>query len=124
MDGVQPRPCGEYTYGGVSMALTEGSTPPVRGIFRCGRRGNQDGRFNPARAGNINLQHLNCIRYQVQPRPCGEYHIILTLLMVLAGSTPPVRGISVKPSTANNSGRFNPARAGNIALIIHQQKCT
>ena len=50
---VQPRPCGEYDYDVIRYQDSEGSTPPVRGIFLNFDNSSVEIRFNPARAGNI-----------------------------------------------------------------------
>ena len=86
----------------------------MRGIFEKGTYAIQDGGFNPAYAGNINLQHLNSIRYQVQPRVCGEYEEDRKRSEIISGSTPRMRGIYKIQSVCIISNRFNPAYAGNI----------
>ena len=90
----------------------------MRGIFEKGTYAIQDGGFNPAYAGNINLQHLNSIRYQVQPRVCGEYEEDRKRSESISGSTPRMRGIYKIQSVCIISNRFNPAYAGNMWLVV------
>ena len=94
----------------------------MRGIFEKGTYAIQDGGFNPAYAGNINLQHLNSIRYQVQPRVCGEYEEDRKRSEIISGSTPRMRGILRRLEWVVIRVRFNPAYAGNIGKVIYQQK--
>ena len=114
MEKVQPRPCGEYFKSLHHFARLLGSTPPVRGISKHFHPRRKSTRFNPARAGNIHFDYFSFIVFQVQPRPCGEYFVIAAAHDAFTGSTPPVRGIFLKPGRIYICIRFNPARAGNI----------
>ena len=57
---------------------------------------------------------INCCHCQVQPRVCGEYWNFYQCRTDLKGSTPRMRGIFDVDVVIPNSGRFNPAYAGNI----------
>ena len=91
---AHPRPCGEYRFSRWVYVSLMGSPPPMRGIhgeksgyehWQMGSpppmRGipfhrSWSGRclgFTPAHAGNTRQSTLPQRRYQIHPRPCGEY---------------------------------------------------
>ena len=113
---VQPRVCGEYLYIVNSSNHGEGSTPRMRGIYCNFFETQKHSRFNPAYAGNIDKQQSFQVRFQVQPRVCGEYVRILCGLNEAIGSTPRMRGILKITLSWICACRFNPAYAGNILL--------
>ena len=117
---VQPRVCGEYLLYDLKWRFIEGSTPRMRGILMPRRIRRTIIRFNPAYAGNIRKTGLYFPACQVQPRVCGEYETRVTDLLSLLGSTPRMRGISLKDMTSPLRCRFNPAYAGNISIVNGQ----
>ena len=71
-------------------------------------------RFNFAHAGNIVFLTESEVFKQVYPRVCGEYAPSCTVFVIVLGSTPRMRGISVCRKICDIPIRFNPAYAGNI----------
>ena len=91
---VQPRVCGEYLRWTSYLTWRKGSTPRMRGIFDKSLLSLSCVGFNPAYAGNMILLEKRATTSQVQPRVCGEYFLIIVLIVNRLGSTPRMRGIS------------------------------
>ena len=112
---VQPRACGEHLTTGPGAMSTHGSTPRVRGTPARSAVDSHPGRFNPARAGNTVPTRSNRGCSTVQPRACGEHQEAITHDRPVGGSTPRVRGTPWLDRPVGDTGRFNPARAGNTS---------
>ncbi len=108
-----PRVCGEHRLRGHGHAVFVGSSPRVRGTLlvprgRLVRRG-----IIPACAGNTDWRSSRGGAPGDHPRVCGE-HLILTLqLIVIAGSSPRVRGTPVAAHVHARVRGIIPACAGN-----------
>ena len=70
-------------------------------------------RFIPARAGNRAMLKKRKIPHKVHPRACGEQQSVATMISVLSGSSPRVRGTDYVVTHVVKKERFIPARAGN-----------
>ena len=69
---IQPRTCGESCLRQRIYPRPVDTTPHMRGIQdRHLDRRSADG-YNPAHAGNLNVQFFLLHRVQIQPRTCGE----------------------------------------------------
>jgi len=111
-----PRLCGEYLMVGISDGLSYGSPPPMRGICSRHLKISQIKRITPAYAGNMHLIKSSSPQARDHPRLCGEYSTIALDITNIAGSPPPMRGISAGKATSLGFGRITPAYAGNMGL--------
>ena len=93
---VHPRVCGEHE---LVYALSQGdvgSSPRVRGTSR--QKDSFDGkqRFIPACAGNMARTFPQADKITVHPRVCGEHDNSSHIKQCLDGSSPRVRGTSIR----------------------------
>ena len=93
---VQPRVCGEYVDVKDWYDNLTGSTPRMRGILQGMAGSVVTSRFNPAYAGNMQWTPAASLISKVQPRVCGEYYVPLLCTIRIPGSTPRMRGISLR----------------------------
>jgi len=70
--------------------------------------------FIPACAGNIDAMYGLTGSATVHPRVCGEHHSMALMLLYLVGSSPRVRGTSLREPVPSGWDRFIPACAGNM----------
>ena len=89
---VHPRVCGEHCGSRRFFLLSGGSSPRLRGTFRCdadqpGRR-----RFIPASAGNMRTCQNGTVEVSVHPRVCGEHTTGSSKSTTWIGSSPRLRG--------------------------------
>ena len=70
-------------------------------------------RFIPAGAGNTGYRRTGCRPRTVHPRRRGEHTVAVGALVVSPGSSPQARGTRLRSASAQISGRFIPAGAGN-----------
>ena len=95
---VHPRVCGEHKLNKRLRDAVRGSSPRVRGTWRCGPGHTGAYRFIPACAGNI------------PARQCAPAE--------RPGSSPRVRGTSLVRYTFSILSRFIPACAGNMPATL------
>ena len=110
---VHPRVCGEHLLGVGVWAVTDGSSPRVRGTHAGYSPDRGWNRFIPACAGNTSVTLFDRVGHSVHPRVCGEHHLPMLKKEVLGGSSPRVRGTRLQPTGVAAVGRFIPACAGN-----------
>ena len=128
---VHPRVCGELLRSSAVFARLSGSSPRVRGTravvgFRARRR-----RFIPACAGNSQLERTLARLGTVHPRVCGELGMTIAIAIVVAGSSPRVRGTPRRQKQLARVLRFIPACAGNssaarrdrCSVAVHPRVC-
>ena len=89
---VHPRACGERYDMRLFFAITNGSSPRVRGTGRDRRPARRRGRFIPARAGNGKNCSSTACGTPVHPRACGERCLARRATARWGGSSPRVRG--------------------------------
>ena len=110
---VHPRGCGEQSATNADLALTDGSSPRVRGTGRWFASGGGHERFIPAGAGNRFPASRRKQMPAVHPRGCGEQVGFASADVREAGSSPRVRGTAGKARSCRSMIRFIPAGAGN-----------
>ena len=128
---VHPRTCGEHRKWGRLTRQRDGSSPHVRGTYKvsAGELGLR--RFIPARAGNIRPKQPDHSHKAVHPRTCGEHFQCPAKGDVHTGSSPHVRGTSLRTIKTPLNDRFIPARAGNMGVLhaptlpstVHPRTC-
>ena len=105
--------CGEQVLASDHKNEVGGSSPRVRGTGSEIRLGQSSLRFIPACAGNRALPRPPTGQRTVHPRVCGEQGHVNETPLVVAGSSPRVRGTALKAGKAAAINRFIPACAGN-----------
>ena len=107
-----PRLCGEKSRYSVTLWITAGSPPPMRGkVFRFGVEGTKCG-ITPAYAGkSILLRNRQSFRGD-HPRLCGEKTKCRTATVMAVGSPPPMRGKAASQTFQTSSFGITPAYAG------------
>ena len=95
-----------------------GSSPRGRGTPRRASGEHSCDRFIPARAGNARLTGSSFSAVSVHPRAGGERYSNHELLHFITGSSPRGRGTLELSETAQDTGRFIPARAGNATISV------
>ena len=111
---VHPRTCGEHFSIAGNVIFCNGSSPHVRGTWRCVMDYVSFCRFIPARAGNIPLRRRPENKRSVHPRTCGEHCDEVLPGDTVNGSSPHVRGTYSPTKKTLPQTRFIPARAGNM----------
>ena len=89
---VHPRGCGEQSRPVRQVVIDRGSSPRVRGTDAIGMALAMESRFIPAGAGNRMFQDAVGAPGPVHPRGCGEQKDRNKVKLLLAGSSPRVRG--------------------------------
>ena len=87
-----PRVCGEKLIPCLRNISEQGSPPRVRGKGTQEQGGHAGRGITPACAGKRPWSMLSPRARRDHPRVCGEKHLVLCLVMLLAGSPPRVRG--------------------------------
>ncbi len=116
---VHPRMCGEHIAASLSTSESCGSSPHVRGTCEEIETVHHQCRFIPACAGNMPRRHRHPGGLPVHPRMCGEHAVYQGNKPLPVGSSPHVRGTSRKTRPIITKGRFIPACAGNMPLLLH-----
>ena len=112
---AHPRACGENSPHYFHKAPAAGSSPRVRGK-RASRRSLVNLRgLIPARAGKTPTPSTPSWPGPAHPRACGENPATRTMLAMLAGSSPRVRGKQQGLQGALHRARLIPARAGKTS---------
>ena len=118
MPRIQPRVCGDYRAGGMSLRVMADTTPRMRGL-PVSRRGQlTPRRYNPAYAGTT-MTHSVFPRYlAIQPRVCGDYMRSEMRSWRVADTTPRMRGLLFQLIKCIIQLRYNPAYAGTTVENI------
>ena len=113
MCAVHPRGCGEHGTRRIRQTCSVGSSPRVRGTPPHQPEIPLAVRFIPAGAGNTHGQFTAATRNTVHPRGCGEHSFSIFICLLMAGSSPRVRGTPIRQTNYEIQKRFIPAGAGN-----------
>ena len=113
IQGVYPRPRGEYAAISGTQSTSAGLPPPTRGILSPRLSRADTPRSTPAHAGNTVAPDVPAHCQPVYPRPRGEYVAICERAPALKGLPPPTRGIPMQRRKARGHLRSTPAHAGN-----------
>ena len=92
---VHPRACGEHEFTGLTTDRRFGSSPRLRGTLEVQEGVAPRCRFIPAPAGNTKPAANSASFSSVHPRACGEHSLVASILHVLGGSSPRLRGTHV-----------------------------
>ena len=107
-----PRRCGENARSTSSMPQALGSPPQVRGKPGSGNNCFYMGGITPAGAGKTCNFNRPCIAFKDHPRRCGENRYISSMVGMIPGSPPQVRGKPPIAPRAQSKRRITPAGAG------------
>ena len=111
--GDHPRVCGEHMVKPVTVCVTTGSSPRMRGTLRDVRPAHVTHGIIPAYAGNTSPPTKRTARARDHPRVCGEHRFNHLNLDSAIGSSPRMRGtLRHRRRTATIRGII-PAYAGN-----------
>ena len=88
------------------------TTPRVRGLLTVIIKCRRVVRYNPACAGTTVSRAALYRQIPIQPRVCGDYLLWCDVVLLLADTTPRVRGLQFIPATGSGTLRYNPACAG------------
>ena len=105
--------CGEQLAGTHLQADSQGSPPRVRGTASDCPMNEKRVRITPACAGNRIVTVLLSPLFKDHPRVCGEQSLLLSLVRVIPGSPPRVRGTVCGSSPSRINHGITPACAGN-----------
>ena len=94
---VHPRACGENAVIPGRVWVERGSSPRMRGKPQRRRGRHQGHRFIPAHAGKTFRRRGASVPSWVHPRACGENVVEAAATLVVAGSSPRMRGKHVVP---------------------------
>ena len=109
---IQPRVCGDYVVL-TAMALSlYDTTPRVRGLLTVIIKCRRVVRYNPACAGTTVSRAALYRQIPIQPRVCGDYLLWCDVVLLLADTTPRVRGLRGARPAPDPASRYNPACAG------------
>ena len=107
-----PRSRGVYLKEADRLAQERGSSPLARGLRRPECHRDRRRRIIPARAGFTSTYRAGRPPYPDHPRSRGVYLVIMSVLIVLSGSSPLARGLRATPLERELETRIIPARAG------------
>ena len=128
---VHPRACGEHVPLLWSSHQEGGSSPRLRGTSPRQRDYPRHRRFIPAPAGNMTIRCTNGSPAAVHPRACGEHSVVGCEGLGRCGSSPRLRGTSLRAPRCLALSRFIPAPAGNMPaplsspaiVAVHPRAC-
>ena len=109
---IQPRVCGDYCNAILATSSQSDTTPRVRGLHRANNAFWKFPRYNPACAGTTGSMFVMIGEKSIQPRVCGYYRLIRTLVKKGYDTTPRVRGLLSHQEVRYDESRYNPACAG------------
>ena len=112
-----PRACGVYLLNNYSCSHLNGSSPRVRGLPLAWRVEVTDRGIIPARAGFTAGPGFQLFVSQDHPRACGVYGAWWSWVVVLAGSSPRVRGLRRRWCFRRPWAGIIPARAGFTCTV-------
>ena len=112
-----PRACGANAAVIVSIRVTAGSSPRVRGKPRIRGHRQQNHRIIPARAGQTASECCSRCRPPDHPRACGANLLALKAVLIVSGSSPRVRGKLAREPVLAYVDRIIPARAGQTRTV-------
>ena len=128
---VHPHECGEHPLITLKALGLIGSSPRVRGTFSLLLEVLLLTRFIPTSAGNILRGFYQKKAPAVHPHECGEHATTTARAELEAGSSPRVRGTSLRHCIQCFNSRFIPTSAGNIGVAtalscwrtVHPHEC-
>ena len=110
--GAHPRACGENSTNDVTASLMRGSSPRMRGKPSRDDTGATHAGLIPAHAGKTREFREASERTGAHPRACGENSHKRSLQLILAGSSPRMRGKRPPWAGCLSTVRLIPAHAG------------
>ena len=113
---AHPRACGENIIDAITAREAEGSSPRVRGKLVPSFQGMKQKGLIPARAGKTDTRAAVGSSTGAHPRACGENLTTGEEDLILAGSSPRVRGKQIFESFELVLVGLIPARAGKTPL--------
>ena len=111
-----PRVCGERPNVTNHIALSNGSSPRMRGTLVAKQVCANHSRIIPAYAGNAFLMSYVIAPFPDHPRVCGERQTTMRYAPTVIGSSPRMRGTRQGVVGKITHGRIIPAYAGNASL--------
>ena len=116
-DGAHPRACGENFVMTFHRLPTRGSSPRMRGKQLRLRARHLQGRLIPAHAGKTSPVASASAFSRAHPRACGENAEVLETALIIAGSSPRMRGKRSRRPRSLPAGGLIPAHAGKTRSI-------
>ena len=107
-----PRMCGEKLFFTISLLVSRGSPPHVRGKVKNLININRNSGITPACAGKRSDGKLRLKTAEDHPRMCGEKGLARAVESARSGSPPHVRGKAYDGDPAQRAKRITPACAG------------
>ena len=108
-----PRACGEHPMSNPLPHRYVGSSPRMRGTRIRSSSSATTAGIIPAHAGNTSPAATPTTRSRDHPRACGEHTLSAVSALVLAGSSPRMRGTRSAVSRSSWQAGIIPAHAGN-----------
>ena len=119
-----PRRCGENQTKPVTIRMSIGSPPQVRGkLYNC-RCAMGTRRITPAGAGKTRCDAARSAVPEDHPRRCGENVLPRLYAVPVPGSPPQVRGKHGNVTSASLKGRITPAGAGKTNSMLFRFRNT
>ncbi len=109
---IQPRVCGDYLRRFLHRSHHVDTTPRVRGLQVDASVQITVYRYNPACAGTTRMASSSTMCPTIQPRVCGDYGSFVMRPIMIADTTPRVRGLRERLLQIERCHRYNPACAG------------
>ena len=119
-DWDHPRSRGVYTASRAGAYSGMGSSPLARGLHRNQRRGHEESRIIPARAGFTGAAGGLLVRALGSSPLARGLPLLLPAAGACRGSSPLARGLPIWAGPASPSSRIIPARAGFTAVGVRQ----
>ena len=113
-----PRMRGEHPVSAVNRTFASGSSPHARGARRRAGRSFRRRRIIPACAGSTAWKLPPEARARDHPRMRGEHFAVLTLLLVVLGSSPHARGARRVQGNRQALHGIIPACAGSTVIYL------
>ena len=117
--GAHPHVCGEHATIEIWTAITQGSSPRMRGTPSTPATGHDTAGLIPTYAGNTVSKTHTPTRGGAHPHVCGEHACHSWLLRLLLGSSPRMRGTLLLTVLRVSSSGLIPTYAGNTAVARH-----
>ena len=118
-----PRMCGEHNPVVNTATGSAGSSPHVRGAHRCRYRQRHCEGIIPACAGSTRIVSSQFQRIWDHPRMCGEHPVSTPLGVMVAGSSPHVRGALIGVKRVDGASGIIPACAGSTRFCRPCRPC-
>ena len=114
---VHPRIYGEHNVFQLFILGFFGSSPYLRGTHQAAAERQPQYRFIPVSTGNTESSTLQYRKLAVHPRIYGEHWPPVTIVWIINGSSPYLRGTHKYQQTHQRSHRFIPVSTGNTTQL-------